>query len=167
MGSGLAGTVLAVAPMLVSGWDCCGAIGRPDWIKKGMKVGLSGLASLVRGSSFSASTGGLLAITGGTLAWPLGSIMQTTRLALAAGSMGFTSEMLCGGAVLMAISLALGEQFIWPAQPLAAAAWAYLVVFGLLIDFNAYGYLLTHAAPALTTRYAFINPVIALFLGVI
>jgi hypothetical protein len=44
MGSGTVGTLLAVAPMLVSGWDCCGAIGRPDWIKKGMTVGLSGLA---------------------------------------------------------------------------------------------------------------------------
>jgi drug/metabolite transporter (DMT)-like permease len=74
--------------------------------------------------------------------------------------------MLCGGAVLMLISLATGEQFHGPPQPLAAAAWAYLVVFGSLVAFSAYLYLLANASPALASSYAFVNPVIALFLGV-
>jgi drug/metabolite transporter (DMT)-like permease len=74
--------------------------------------------------------------------------------------------MLCGGAVLMALSLALGEQFAGPPQPLALAAWAYLVVFGSLVAFSAYLYLLAHASPAIATSYAFVNPVIALALGV-
>ena len=74
--------------------------------------------------------------------------------------------MLCGGAVLMVVSLATGEHFAWPPTPQAAAAWVYLVVFGSLIGFSAYLYLLAHAAPALATSYAFVNPVIALLLGV-
>jgi drug/metabolite transporter (DMT)-like permease len=69
--------------------------------------------------------------------------------------------------VLMLISLILGEQFSWPPQPLATAAWLYLVVFGSLVAFSAYLYLLAHASPALATSYAFVNPVIALLLGVV
>jgi drug/metabolite transporter (DMT)-like permease len=126
------------------------------------------LLLLVRGASFSGSPVGLACIAGATLAWSLGSVLSTTRLPLAAGAAGFASEMLCGGAVLMAISLALGEQWTFvSAQPLALAAWAYLVVFGSLIAFSAYLYLLAHASPALATSYAFVNPLIALALGVL
>jgi drug/metabolite transporter (DMT)-like permease len=81
--------------------------------------------------------------------------------------MGFASEMLCGGAVLMLVSLALGEHAATPVAPLAALSWLYLVVFGSLIAFSAYLYLLGHASPAVATSYAFVNPVIALLLGVL
>ena len=94
-------------------------------------------------------------------------MLSTTRLPLAAGPAGFASEMLCGGAVMLALSLALGEQ--WPHAPnaLAVGAWLYLEVFGSLVAFSAYLYLLAHASPALATSYAFVNPVIALALGVL
>jgi drug/metabolite transporter (DMT)-like permease len=75
--------------------------------------------------------------------------------------------MLCGGAVLMAVSLALGEHVATPVAPIAIASWLYLVVFGSLIAFSAYLYLLAHASAAMATSYAFVNPVIALFLGVL
>ncbi len=99
--------------------------------------------------------------------WSLGSVLQTTKLPLAAGPMGFASEMLCGGAVLMPISMILGEQFSWPPQPIAAVAWVYLVIFGSLVPFSDYLYLLANASPALATSYAFVNQVIALFLGAV
>ena len=66
----------------------------------------------------------------------------------------------------MGISLALGERVVWPPQPLALAAWAYLVVFGSLVAFSSYLYLLANTTPAVATSYAFVNPVIALSLGV-
>lgn len=167
IGSGLIATFIAVVPILVSGWGLLWGKrpARLEWA--GMTVGLCGVLLLVRGSSFSASTVGLMAITGATLAWSLGSVLQTTRLPLAAGPMGFASEMLCGGAVLMLISLILGEQFSWPPQPVAALAWVYLVLFGSLVAFSAYLYLLAYASPAIATSYAFVNPVIALLLGVV
>jgi drug/metabolite transporter (DMT)-like permease len=68
----------------------------------------------------------------------------------------------------MLIALVLGEQPCgriprrWP--------WVrglYLVVFGSLVAFSAYLYLLAHASPAVATSYAFVNPLIALFLGVV
>lgn len=166
IGSGLIASFIAVVPMLVCGWGLLFGQ-RPSRLElAGMVVGVGGVLLLVRGASFTAAPEGLAFIAGATLAWSLGSVLSTTRLPLAPGPAGFASEMLCGGAVLMLISLALGEQFTWPAQPLALAAWLYLVVFGSLIAFSAYLYLLAHASPAMATSYAFVNPVIALLLGV-
>lgn len=167
IGSGLIAAFIAVVPMLVCGWGLLFGQ-RPSRLEfAGMAVGFAGVLLLLRGTSFSAAPVGVACIAGATLCWSLGSVLSTTRLPLAPGPVGFASEMLCGGAVLMLISLALGEQFIAPPQPLALAAWLYLVVFGSLIAFSAYLYLLAHASPALATSYAFVNPVIALFLGVV
>lgn len=167
VGSGLVAAFIAVVPMLVCGWGLLFGQ-RPHRLElAGMAVGVAGVLMLVRGASFGASPVGLACIAGATLAWSLGSVLSTTRLTLAPGAAGFASEMLCGGAVLMALSLALGEQYAGPAQPLALAAWAYLVVFGSLVAFSAYLYLLAHASPAIATSYAFVNPVIALALGVL
>ena len=67
----------------------------------------------------------------------------------------------------MLLSVLAGEPAPhWPPTAAAAIAWIYLVVFGSLIAFSAYLYLLAHASPALATSYAFVNPVIALLLGV-
>ena len=67
----------------------------------------------------------------------------------------------------MLIALVLGEQPVWPPTALAMGAWVYLVVFGSLVAFSAYLYLLAHSSPAVATSYAFVNPLIALFLGVV
>ena len=167
VGSGLIATFIAVVPMLVCGWGLLFGQ-RPGRLELlGMAVGAVGVGLLVQGASFAASPVGLAAIAGATLLWSLGSVLSTTRLPLAPGPSGFASEMLCGGAVLMAIALAMGEQPMWPPAPLALAAWGYLVVFGSLIAFSAYLYLLAHASPAVATSYAFVNPLIALFLGVV
>ena len=166
IGSGLIAAFIAVVPILTCGWGLLFGQ-RPNRMElAGMAVGVAGVLWLVQGASFSASPAGLACIAGATLAWSLGSVLSTTKLPLAPGPVGFASEMLCGGAVLMLVSLALGEQFAWPPQPLALAAWAYLVVFGSLVAFSAYLYLLANASPAVATSYAFVNPVIALSLGV-
>lgn len=167
IGSGLVAAAIAVVPMLVTGWGWLFGQ-RPRRLEfAGMVVGALGVLLLVRGASFSASPVGVACIAGATLAWSLGSVLSTTRLPLAPGAPGFASEMLCGGAVLMLLSLVLGEQLPGPPQPLALAAWAYLVVFGSLLAFSAYLYLLAHASSAVATSYAFVNPAIALGLGVV
>lgn len=167
IGSGLIAAFIAVTPMLVCGWGLL--FGRkPHRLElAGMAVGLAGVLLLVRGASFGASPTGLACIAGATLAWSLGSVLSTTRMPLAPGAAGFASEMCCGGAVLMLLSLARGEPWHVAPQPLAVAAWAYLVVFGSLVAFSAYLYLLAHASAAVATSYAFVNPVIALALGVL
>ncbi len=166
IGSGLIATFIAVVPLMVALIGL--AFGkRPSKLEiVGKLIGFGGVIFLVQGKSFGASTAGLLAMFGATLTWSIGSVLQTTRLPLAPGPMGFASEMLCGGAVLLLISLALGEKVVLPLDARALLAWGYLVVFGSLIAFSAYLFLLANVSPALATSYAFVNPVIALFLGV-
>ena len=166
IGSGLIATFIAIVPMLVALIGL--AFGkRPSKLEMvGMLIGFGGVIFLVQGKSFGASTVGLLAMFGATLTWSIGSVLQTTKLPLAPGPMGFAMEMLCGGAVLLAISFALGERVTLPLDARALLAWGYLVVFGSLVAFSAYLFLLANVSAALATSYAFVNPVIALLLGV-
>lgn len=166
IGSGLVATFIAVVPMLVA---ASGTLfgQRPARLElAGMAVGVAGVLLLVRGASFAAAPWAFAAVATATLSWSLGSVLSTTRLPLAPGAAGFASEMLCGGAVLIVVSRVLGEQFAPPPTAAALAAWMYLVAFGSLVAFSAYLYLLAHASGALATSYAFVNPVIALVLGV-
>ena len=166
IGSGLIATFIATVPMVVCAFGLL-AGKRPTRLElAGMLLGAVGVLLLVRGASFSASPIGIALIAGSVIAWSLGSELQTTRLPLAPGPVGFASQMLCGGVVLLAISVMLKEQPSWPPQPMALAAWAYLLVFGSLVAFSAYLYLLANASTAVATSYAFVNPVIALALGV-
>ncbi len=166
IGSGLIATFIAIVPMMVALIGL--AFGkRPASLEVlGMLIGFGGVILLLQGKSFNTSTVGLLAMFAATLSWSIGSVLQTTKLPLAPGPMGFASEMLCGGAVLLAISLAVGEKISMPLNVQAVLAWGYLVVFGSLLAFSAYLFLLSNVSPALATSYAFVNPMIALFLGV-
>ena len=98
--------------------------------------------------------------------WSVGSVLSQRSLPLAPGAMGFASEMVCGGLVLLALSRLRGESPAWPPRADAAIAWVYLVVFGSLIAFNAYMVLLQRASAGLASSYTFVNPVIAMLLGV-
>ena len=166
IGSGFVATFIATVPVVMCAFGLLAGKRPTRFELAGMVLGALGVWMLVSGASFSASPAGIALMVGSVLAWSLGSTLQTTHLPMAPGPMGFASEMLCGGAVLMLISLALGEKPAWPPQPMALAAWAYLVVFGSLVAFSAYLYLLANASTAVATSYAFVNPVIALALGV-
>jgi drug/metabolite transporter (DMT)-like permease len=121
---------------------------------------------LTQGAGFQASPAGLAAIAIACVTWSVGSVLSQRSLPLAPGATGFASEMICGGVVLLVMSLVNGEAPQWPPQPAAVAAWFYLVVFGSLIAFNAYMVLLAHANAGLASSYTFVNPVIAMLLGV-
>lgn len=166
IGSGLIATFIAVIPMMVSMWGLLFGK-RPkrlEWI--GMAVGMVGVGLLASSSGFSAEPKGILFITISTLCWSFGSVLSTSKFPLANGAAGFASEMLCGGMVLLLLALLTNEAPpAWPIPAAPAAAWLYLVVFGSLVAFSSYMYLLAHASAALATSYAFVNPVIALLLG--
>lgn len=165
VGSGLIATCVAAVPLMVTGWGLLWGRRPGRWEMAGVCLGALGVALLMRGESFSASPASMACVLVSTACWSLGSVLSTTRFPLAPGPAGFSSEMLCGGAVLMAVSLALGERPVWPAGAAPVAAWLYLVVFGSLVAFSAYMYLLAHASPALASSYAFVNPAVALALG--
>lgn len=164
--SGLVVAFIAITPALITIASLPFGI-RPTRLEVvGIGIGIVGVLLLVGGAGFSASPAGLIAITTATLSWAIGSVLSRHVLPLAPASSGFSSEMICGGLFLLLLSMATGETFAWPPQPLAAAAWVYLVVFGSLIAFVAYMVLLASTSPALASSYSFVNPVIAMLLGI-
>jgi drug/metabolite transporter (DMT)-like permease len=166
VGSGLVVAFIAVLPLMIALVNLCYGVKPGRMEAAGIAVGLAGVLMLTQGASFQASLGGLVAVTVACLTWSIGSVLSQRTLPLAPGAMGFASEMLCGGAVLMALSALAGETPSWPPAPVAVGAWVYLVVFGSLIAFNAYMVLLARASAGLASSYAFVNPVIAMLLGV-
>ncbi|MBP6337007.1 MAG: drug/metabolite exporter YedA [Vitreoscilla sp.] len=166
VGSGLVVAFIAVVPMMIALVNLLEGI-RPGRLElAGIVVGLVGVLMLTQGAGFQASPGGLVAIATACITWSVGSVLSQRRLPLAPGAMGFASEMICGGLVLLLLAALTGEQLAWPPRADALLAWAYLVVFGSLIAFNAYMVLLSQAPAGLASSYTFVNPVIAMLLGV-
>jgi drug/metabolite transporter (DMT)-like permease len=164
--SGLVVSFIAVQPMwqalLQSAWKVY-----PTRLEMlGIAIGAIGVSMLVQGQGFGASTSGLIAISVAIICWGLGSVLSQRVTPLAKGATGFASEMLMGGLVLLLMSIIAGESVQFPLDTKSIAAWLYLVVFGSLVAFNAYMVLLERASPALATSYSFVNPIIALSLGI-
>jgi drug/metabolite transporter (DMT)-like permease len=74
-------------------------------------------------------------------------------------------QMLTGGGVLIVLGIVHGERIAVPLDAEPMLAIAYLVVFGSLIAFSAYGFLLRNVRPAVATSYAYVNPIVAIVLG--
>jgi drug/metabolite transporter (DMT)-like permease len=164
--SGLVVAYIAVIPIIVTAMNLPFGV-KPSRLELvGMLVGLAGVLMLIQGEAFTASRAGLVSITIACVSWSLGSVLSQRRFPLAPGAMGFASEMLCGSVLLLVLAAVVGERPEWPPQPLAAWSWVYLVVFGSLLAFNAYMVLLGRVSAALASSYTFVNPVIALALGI-
>lgn len=164
--SGIVVAFVAVLPATITGLNLLYGL-RPGRLEvAGIAVGLIGVILLTRGASFAASPIGLAAMVIANLCWATGSVLSQRKFPLAEGAMGFSSEMLCGGLFLLVLSALSGETPELPPQTLALGAWLYLIVFGSLIAFNAYMVLLRDSSAALASSYSFVNPVIAMLLGV-
>jgi drug/metabolite transporter (DMT)-like permease len=166
VGSGLVVAFIAVVPLMIALVNLGFGVVPRRIEAAGIGVGLAGVLMLTQGAGFQASPSGLVAITLACVTWSVGSVLSQRKFPMAPGAVGFGSEMLCGGAVLMAMSLMSGESPSVP-TPQALAAWLYLVVFGSLVAFNAYMVLLARASAGLASSYTFVNPVIAMLLGVV
>lgn len=164
--SGLTAVFIACSPMILS--FCTGFFGvwpnKREWL--GIIIGFAGAILLAAGGDFSAQPIGVAALLGAILCWDVGSVLSQRKLTLAPGGMGFASEMLLGGVFLIAVALVKGENFSALMTAAAFAAWSYLVVAGSLLAFTAYMFLLARVSPALASSYAYVNPLIAVTLGV-
>lgn len=173
--SGLVVAFIAIGPALQAALEWPYGVKPTRSEALGIGLGLVGVLGLAAGQGFSASPTGLAAVLVASLAWKLGSVWSVRglprrlggrALELAPGAMGFASQMLAGGVVLMAASAVLGEQPGWPIEPRALASWAYLVVAGSLVAFSAFMVLLQRTPTAVSSSYAYVNPLIGLVLGV-
>lgn len=136
---------------------------RREWF--GILLGMLGAAVLAAGSTLQASPEGALLIVLAAVSWAFGSVWSK-HLPMPQGVMASAAQMLTGGAVLIVLSLVLGES--WPASVSEKSLWAmiFLVLFGSIVAYSAYQYLLKTVRPALATSNTFVNPVVAMFLGV-
>ena len=172
VGSGLVVAFTAIVPtMVVLGEWPYGV--RPDRRQAlGVALGLVGIVMMTQGQGFGASLGGLLAVITSCTTWTVGSVWSVyglpggSKINTAPGFMGHASQMLTGGALLLIASRIIGETPAWPPAPTALLCWMYVAVAGSLISYSAYLVLLERTTPALATSYTYVNPVVALILGV-
>jgi drug/metabolite transporter (DMT)-like permease len=163
--SGLAALVVATMPL----WTAlmARALGQRtsgrEWV--GLLVGFFGVALLSLGGELRAHGLAALVLSIAPLSWALGSVLSR-RVPLPAGAMATATEMLTGGAMMLLFGLVRGERMerLPPTRPVIA--FTYLVVFGSLVAFSAYNHLLRHVRPAVAVSYAYVNPLIAMLLGV-
>ncbi|HMB57683.1 MAG TPA: drug/metabolite exporter YedA [Arenimonas sp.] len=137
---------------------------RGEWL--GLVIGFAGVVWLNFGSAMSANVVSMIALIMAPVSWAFGSVWSRDR-DLPGPFMSTAAQMLCGGIAMLIVGLALGERIhALPAlQPTLAVG--YLAVFGSIIGFSAYVWLLHHVRPALATSYAYVNPPIAVLLGAV
>ena len=137
---------------------------RLEWA--GILLGFAGMVLLNLGHNMQASPLGAGLILFAAAAWALGSVWAR-YLQLPPGAMAPAAEMLCAGVMLLLLSVLTGERLETPPTLQGWLALLYLVVFGSLIAFSAYQFLLRHVRPAAATSYAYVNPVVAVLLGML
>jgi len=132
----------------------------------GLAIGFIGVIVLNLGNGLSASRLGAIALLTAAMCWAFGSVWSK-RQDMPSGPMNTAAQMLCGSVALILVAFGTGERL--PSQPTlhATLALGYLIVFGSLIAFSAYLYVLKHVRPALATSYAYVNPPVAVLFGVL
>jgi drug/metabolite transporter (DMT)-like permease len=111
---------------------------------------------------------GAVALIFAGLLWAIGSLYARYTAKPSVPLMGIALQMIAGGVALFLAGAFTGEpgRFGWTEiSSRSAWAWVYLTVFGSLVGFTAYSWLLKVATPAKVSTYAYVNPVIAVFLG--
>ncbi|MFA5354191.1 MAG: drug/metabolite exporter YedA [Thermodesulfovibrionales bacterium] len=163
--SSLAAMVIATTPLWMVLFT--GIWGRwpsaREWA--GLGLGLAGVVLLNLDGDLRAYPLGAAALIAGSMLWAFGSAWSR-HLSLPSAPMAIAAEMMAGGVFLMVVSLIQGESLPGLPSLRPVAALVYLIVFGSLVGFSSYVYLLRRVRPALAMSYAYVNPLIALLLGV-
>ncbi len=164
--SGLAATLVATAPLwaIVFGMIWRSFPTRFEWA--GVGLGVFGVALLSLEGNLQAHPVGIVLMLFASACWSLGSVWSR-HLEMPEGAMSNAAEMLVGGIVLTILGLLGGERITSFPSVSSWLALFYLVTFGSLVTLTAYMFLLKTVRPAMATSYAFVNPVIALFLGIL
>jgi drug/metabolite transporter (DMT)-like permease len=176
--SGLTAVLVATSPFWMVGFEAMMPDGAPITFRHvlGLLVGFGGIVMLVwpeirldgTGSGF---LGGVIAAQVACVGWAVGSSYARKRgrghaseenvLATAA------FEMLFGGIALLLVSLALHEPARLTFTPRTTGALLYLIFVGAIGGFSAYAYALKHLPVATVSLYAYVNPIIAVVLGIL
>jgi drug/metabolite transporter (DMT)-like permease len=173
--SSLAALLVATEPLWIVVLNWALSHKRPNAkVLLGVFIGLAGVALLVSdglGQGTGVQKTSLIAagvVLLSSLAWATGSVFSNRNPIDAPTSMASGMQMLAGGGLLFLLALVTGdvkrlnlEHASWT----SIAAFAYLTLFGSLIVFTAYSWLLNNVTPARAATYAYVNPVVAVLLG--
>jgi drug/metabolite transporter (DMT)-like permease len=169
--SGLAALLISTEPIwiVVLVWLRSGRQ-RPDLrVIAGMLLGFTGLMLLVRPSgSAGIDPVGAAALVLASLSWAWGSLYGQRAPFPESPQAATGMQMLGGGTLLLIVSALTGEpaRFAWSELSLKSAlSVGYLIVFGAIVAFTAYVWLMRVAPPVLVSTYAYVNPVVAVLLG--
>ncbi len=168
--SGLAALFLTTSPFWMIGLEALIPGGEPlhGPTIAGMLIGFSGVALLIApqagGGFSSASLAGLLLLQLGCAGWSLGSISQRRTQTKAHPMIGGAVQQLATGLIFAIPAMSIN---VIPAHPSGRAVGAvlYLVVFGSIVGYSAYVYVLSALPVAVISIYNYVNPVVAVVLG--
>lgn len=173
VGSGLASLLIAIEPILVFALSSAAArVWRMNGLLlAGILLGLVGVGILVRGTGLEAGGHGAwgpIAVLVGAFSWSLGIIYS--RKSKLSGSPLLLSalSLLAGSAMLLTTGTVAGEAKDFTLSQVTTKSWlalGYLIVFGSIIAFTAYNWLLEHYSPTLVATHTYVNPVVAVLLG--
>ena len=168
--SGGAAVVCATMPLWVGMLEAVTGI-KPtarEWVS--LVVGFIGVVVLMGGPSLAGEPLDIALVIGSPILWAAGSVVarRTRDIGGAQASLlGPAMQMLAGGVVLAVVGFALGERIPAHASASAWLAVGYLFLFGSLIGFTAYTWLLRNVRPVVATSYAYVNPVLAVLIGAV
>ncbi|MEZ0485472.1 EamA family transporter [Fibrella aquatica] len=160
--------------LLFLNWVSFGQVRPKNLSLLGVAVGFTGIYLLIKPDRMVSQSGadanliGTALVALGNLSWAVGTLL-TPRLKQPNQTLASGMQMLLGGIFLLIISLSAEPVHvlsILDAPPKALGSMLYLVIFGSIIGFSAYAWLARHAPPALLATYAFVNPIVAVLLGV-
>ncbi len=168
--SGLAALLVAAVPLWVVLLRLLGRDRPTTQTLVGVAVGFVGLAVLLRPDSHhgEAALSSSLIVLGSSLLWSIGSFLSG-RIDLPPDPLlGSVGQMVGGALGLLVVGLALRERLVWDdVQTSSLVAVGYLVVFGSVVAFTAYSWLLRVAPVSKVSTYAYVNPVVAVALGAV
>jgi drug/metabolite transporter (DMT)-like permease len=171
--SGHAALVVGATPLWMVLIDSLRLGGRrPGWLAMaGVLVGFAGLVTLIGPGASSADRIdpiGAAALILATASWAAGSLYSRKAALPASPLLGTGMEMLVGGLGLLALGTLTGEWGRLNLSGITAASWqglTYLIVFGSWVGFGCYTWLLRVAPTSLVATYAYVNPIVAVFMG--
>ncbi len=172
--SGIAALMIAATPlwMIVVEWLRPQGRRPGPAIFVGLALGFLGVALIVAGKNAAGQSimnpVAAAVLLAAPMFWGIGSIYSRHAAQNSSALLNIAMQMLCGGVLMLAAGVALGEtRGFHFGQITASSAWAfvYLTVMGSLVGFTAYAWLLGVSTPAKVSTYAFVNPLIAVFLG--
>lgn len=173
--SGIAALIIASVPLFLVIAEAIRPNGvKPSWQSiVGLLIGFVGIYVLINPAESSANNSlniyGVAALLSACLLWATGSVYSKTAELPSSSLMTTGAEMLMGSVGLLTVSLLTGELNGWnPAEVSSRSlvGLGYLITIGSIVGFGSYTWLLQNAPISLVATYAYINPIVAILLGV-